>query len=813
MNPTTRLTFAALASISSFALAQTATLDIDASKPGIAISPSLYGIFFEEINYAGDGGIYPELLRNRNFEDNDKTPESWSLVLGEGAKGSATLGTRPEGSQYNRHHLTLTRDADSKGSVGLANDGFWGVVVRKNSIYKLSILARAKSSTKIKVSLANRAGEEYASASADVATGDAFKPIELQLTSGMTDPVARLVISLDAPGSVDLDYVSLMPTGEIANGVVAPKSDAVASKYRSDLFDKLKGLTPAFMRFPGGCWVEGEVLANASRWKRTVGPLQDRWTQPNLWGYHSNNGLGYHEYLQLCEDLNCSALFVINVGMSHRGVVPMDQMGEFVQDALDAIEYATGPVDSKYGKMRADAGHPAPFKLEYMEIGNENGGPAYNERYALFYKAIKAKYPQMKLVACEWAGGHPTSPGVDIIDEHYYDTPQFFFRNAHKYDTYDRKGPKVYVGEYAVTINNGTGRLIGALGEAAFMTGMERNSDVVVMSSYAPLFAQVSGKGWNPDLINFDSARSYGTPSYYVQKMFSNNRGDVVLPADLKVSEPPKPEPAHGTAGVATWRTQAQFKDFKVTGADGKVLYTSNFANREGWTFSRERSFQVRDGMLVQRGEEDDTRATVGDVNWTDYTVEVKARKTGGDEGFIVQAHTESSGDYVWFNIGGWGNTRSAIERRADGGKQIIGEPADFKVEPDRWYDLKLEVKGEDIRGYVDGKLIASAKDERKPIAKVFAASSRDNATGDVIIKLVNGGDAKYTTQINVKGLPKHASSATAQVLSGNPEDENTLDAPEKVSPTETKVDLSGDSIKYDAPPYSVTILRIGGTK
>jgi alpha-L-arabinofuranosidase len=811
MKPTVQLACAAAFALTSFTFAD-ATLSVDVSKPGISISPSLYGIFFEEINYAGDGGIYPELLRNRNFEDNADRPEFWSLVLADGARGDAALGRSEGAGEFNQHHIRLSRDAESKGLTGIANDGYWGVPVRKNGIYRLTIRARSKDVTRLAVSIQNRDGVVYANTEVNPTWNEqaGFQQSTMNLTSTATDPNARLVLSIDQPGSVDIDYVSLMPTNEIANGVVAPNANSSPARYRNDLFEKLHDLKPAFMRFPGGCWVEGETMATASRWKRTVGPLHERWTQPNLWGYRSTNGLGYHEYLQMCEDLGASALFVINVGMSHREVVPMDKMGEYVQDALDAIEYALGPVDSKYGKMRADAGHPEPFRLDYLQIGNENGGTAYNERYALFYDAIKARYPQIKTIACDW-GGQPTSRSIDIIDEHYYNTPQFFFRNAHKYDSYERPGTKVYVGEYAVTQGSGAGNLIGALGEAAFMTGMERNSDVVVMASYAPLFAHVSGKRWNPDMINFDSSRSYGTPSFYVQKLFAQNRGDVVLPVDLKVDVAPTKIELKGSAGVGTWSTQAQFKDFKVTGADGKVLYESSFANAEGWNFSRQRSFSVRDGVLTQRGSEEDTRATVGEKNWTDYTVEVKARKTGGDEGFLVLARANANDDYVWFNVGGWGNTRTSIERTFEGAKEEIGKSADFRVENDRWYDLKLEVKGDEIRGYVDGKLLSTAKDARTPMNKVFATASQDKTSGEVILKLVNGSETSHRTKIVLSGMSSIA-TATGEVLSGKPGDENTLDAPTRVSPRPAAIELRGSGgLNYEAPAYSVTVLRIKG--
>ena len=300
---------------------------------------------------------------------------------------------------------------------------------------------------------------------------------------------------------------------------------------RTDLAQMLKDMQPAFVRFPGGCYVEGDELANAFRWKRTIGDVAERPGHWNLWGYRSNDGLGYLEYLQLCEDLGTEPLFVINCGMAHKDVVPMEQMPEFVQDALDAIEYANGDAGTtKWGKLRAEHGHPAPFGMKYIEIGNENGGPAYDERYALFYDAIKAKYPDINIVANVPTRQRPT----EILDEHYYSLPEFFMSNAFRYDTYDRNGSHIYVGEYAVTQNAGQGNLRAAIGEAAFMTGMERNADVVVMSSYAPLFVNPGWRRWNPNAIVFDASRSYGTPSYHVQAMFAQHRPDVILPLELK---------------------------------------------------------------------------------------------------------------------------------------------------------------------------------------------------------------------------------------------------------------------------------------
>ena len=442
-------------------------------------------------------------------------------------------------------------------------------------------------------------------------------------------------------------------------------------------------MKPAFVRFPGGCYVEGDKLANAFRWKDTIGDVAQRPGHWNLWGYRSTDGLGYHEYLQMCEDLGAEPLYVINCGMAHKDHVAMDQMGPWVQDALDAIEYANGPATSTWGSLRAKAGHPAPFNLKYLEIGNENGGPLYQERYRLFYDAIKARYPDIQLVADVRTTQRPT----EILDEHYYNSPEFFIDNAGKYDKYDRKGPKIYVGEYAVTQNCGQGNLRAAIGEAAFMTGMERNCDVVVMASYAPLFVNVGWRQWNPDAINFDGARAYGTPSYHVQKMFSHNRGDVVLPIDL---ESPAVElgAKGGAIGVGTWATQAEFKDIKVTRGD-KTLFESDFAKGlEGWrTIGGQ--WKAESGVLRQTGRQTDVRAIAGERSWDNYTYTLKARKLGGAEGFLIMFRVQDPRAKAWWNLGGWGNTKHAIEM---GG--IIGNEVPGRIETGRWYDIRIELHG-----------------------------------------------------------------------------------------------------------------------
>ncbi|HON07689.1 MAG TPA: alpha-L-arabinofuranosidase C-terminal domain-containing protein, partial [Verrucomicrobiota bacterium] len=611
----------------------------------------------------------------------------------------------------------------------------------------------------------------------------------LTLKPSSTDHKSSLIIRASQRGTVWLDMVSLIP-----------KKTYKGHGLRPDICQMLADLKPSFIRFPGGCWVEGDDMAHMYNWKHTIGDIANRRPLWNIWGYWATHGLGYHEYLQLAEDLNASPLFCINVGMSHKEVIPMDQMGQWVQDALDAIEYANGPVNSLWGSFRSRFGHPQPFNLKLMEIGNENGGPAYRERWKLFYDAIKAKYPDVNLIADVW-GGYPTNPMPDIIDEHYYNSPEFFIKEAGHYDNYNRKGPKVFVGEFAVTRGCGNGNLRGAIGEAAFMTGIERNSDIVVMACYAPLFAHLNHKRWNPDLIYFDNHRVYGTPSYYVQKMFSENRGDKVLPIDVQSSDVVA-TPRGGTIGVGTWLTQAEFKDIKVI-QDGKVVYESDFSKgSEGWKFLGNGNWSVNEGALRQTRITENVRAIVQDKKFTEYTYTLKARKISGDEGFLILFNVNNENEKSWWNIGGWGNRRHGIEM---GG--IVGNEVPGSIETGRWYDIKIEVSRDRIKCYLDNKLIHNVP--YPAVKSLYASASIVSKTKEVILKVVNVSTEPQTTAINITGK-SGASGATAIVLtSEKSDDENSLDNPTKVSPKTTKLQVKGNSLQFEFPPNSLTILRI----
>jgi len=772
-----------------------ATITVDVAHPAHPIPPTLWGIFFEDINLSADGGIYPELVRNRSFEDAD-TPENWKFTAADGGKSEAAVvasdvhAQPPPLNPFNRKFLRVKAD----GAFTLQNDGYWGMNIVAGDSYTLKFAARGeKYDGKLTAKILGADGTLLAGG--DISgIGNNWKYHTLDLATTGTDPTAKLEISGDGKGVLSLDMVSLMPN-----------KTWKGHGLRTDLAESLAGLHPKFMRFPGGCWVEGDDLAHMNHWKNTVGSIDTRTPLWNIWGYYATQGLGFYEYLQLAEDLGAEPLFCINIGMSHKETIPMDRMSQWVQDALDAIEYANGPTNSIWGAMRASAGHPAPFNLKYIEIGNENGGfRGYVEHWRPFYQAIKDKYPDIKFVADGWDDFGDMAP--DIVDDHYYDTPEWFMRNAGRYDKKDRSGPKVFVGEYAVTKNCGLGNLRGAIGEAAFMTGLERNSDEVVMASYAPLLVNLNHRAWNPDLINFNSSKWYGLPSYYVQRLFAENRGDISLPTVVEspVIEPPV---AGGMIGVGTWNTAAEFKDIKVTAPDGKVLFESNFSNdTKGWKLLGDGAeWIVQDGALRQTAEKEFIRALAGRREWTDYTLTLKARKISGAEGFMILFHINGDEDRTWWNIGGWGNTQDGIEA----GETLDSKPA--HIDTDRWYDLKLVVNGQNVKCYLDGEVIHDVRyDGGGKIMCLYAVAATDDQTGDVIVKVVNAGVQPLETVLNLSGAKNLTGTGTAIVLtSENATDENSLQNPTKVSPKTEAVHFRGTTLERSFPGNSFTVLRL----
>lgn len=770
-----------------------ATITVNADKPGHAVSPWLWGIFFEDINLSADGGLYPELVRNRSFEDSDQ-PEYWTFASAVGGNSSAVIDHSRPLNTFNTHSLRV----NVGGAFTLQNGGYWGMNIIQGDTYKLKLAARVEDGFDgpLTVKLISSTGAELASGQISGLSGN-WRYHTLELPASGSDPKSQLQISSSGQGTLFLDMVSLIP-----------KKTWKDHGLRPDLAQALADLHPSFMRFPGGNWIEGDDIAHMYHWKYTIGDIDSRTPLWNTWGYNTTQGLGFHEYLQLCEDLGAEPLFDISDGMSLHDSVPLARMGDWIQDAMDAIEYANGPTNTVWGGLRAQAGHPAPFHLKYMEIGNENGGPDYVQRWPLLVNAIRAKYPDMQLIMTTDLRGrpYPSDPKPDIVDEHYYETPESFMRRATQYDTYDRTGPDIFVGEYAVTQKAGQGNLRAAIGEAAFMTGMERNSDVVKLASYAPLFVNLNHRAWNPDLINFDSSRWYGIPSYYVQQMFSANRGDVTLP--VQVDSPLATVPvSKGMIGVGTWKTEAEYKDIKVTAPDGKVLFTSDFSNNfDGWKpLGDGARWSVQDGALRQSAERESIRAIAGDPAWTDYTLTLKARKLAGHEGFLILFHIVADEDRTWWNLGGWENTQDAVQNGTD------IDPQPSHIDTGRWYDLRVEVSGKHVKCYCDGQLIHDVNYDSDGMTKsLYASATDDQKTGDVIVKVVNAGADPLETKIVLSGAKNLTGKGSAVVLtSDNPTDENTLDDPTKVSPKTESADFTGTDLTRTFPGNSFTVLRL----
>jgi alpha-N-arabinofuranosidase len=496
-------------------------LAVDAGHPGPAVSPELGGIFFEDINHSGEGGLYAELVNNRSFMA-ASTPLHWSAVGG----GAIAIDTSEPLNSALTQSLKLTVGA---AGDGVANEGFWGIPVKPSTTYRASLYAKADGATgPLSVAITGADGTVHASGTVHRLTGQWTK-YELRLRTSAKAPVtadAKLTLTTaSSSGTVWFSQVSLFP----------PTYKNRKNGLRVDLMEKLAALEPKFLRFPGGNYLEGNVIADRFDWKKTIGPVEQRPGHYNsAWGYWSTDGLGLPEYLQMTEDLGCMPLLCVYAGYSLQGDhVTGDALKPFVQDALDEIEYITGPVTSPWGAKRAADGHPAPYELKYVEIGNEDWfdrSGSYEQRYAAFYDAIKARYPHLKLIATTPVSSRP----YDLIDEHYYQSPSAFQHGAHKYDQRDRTSPKVFVGEWASQEGRPTPDLNAALGDASWLTGLIRNSDQVLMESYAPLFSNVNNNAWATNLIAYDALTSYNSPSYYAQQILRTQRGDVVLPTTVR---------------------------------------------------------------------------------------------------------------------------------------------------------------------------------------------------------------------------------------------------------------------------------------
>lgn len=583
--------------------AQIRNITVQVDKPGAAIPKTLFGLFFEDINFGADGGLYPERIKNRSFEFPNPMM-GWKQLDREEARGQLYIFDHGSvNNAPNSHYLRIKAPAGGK-AFGVSNEGFRGIGVEKGADFTFSIMARRVdgSPAALRVEVEDD-GRLLGQTQVTGLTGD-WKTYTTTLRATETSRKARLNLLLEGSGAVDVDMVSLFPKDTFQNR---------PNGLRKDLVTLLKDMKPGFLRFPGGCIVEGRYLEQRYQWKTTIGDLDERRLIINRWNtefswrptpdYYQSFGLGYYEYFLLSEDIGAEPLPILNCGMACQfnssELAPLEDLDHYIQDAIDLIEFANAPANTEWGRKRAAMGHPKPFNLKMIGIGNEQWGPQYVERYEVFARVLKQKYPNIALVSS--AGPSPDGERfdflwqkmrelkADLIDEHYYMEPKWFRNNAGRYDNYPRSGPKVFAGEYAaqsvaIASPDNRNNWECALSEAAFITGLERNADVVQMSSYAPLFGHVDAWQWTPNMIWFDNLRSYGTPNYYVQKMFSVNQGTRLLPVLLDGSAKNGQGDLYTTAALDERTGEVIVKVVNTASAAKEVRVNLSGANKVGKT-------------------------------------------------------------------------------------------------------------------------------------------------------------------------------------------------------------------------------------
>ncbi len=853
-------------------------LTADAANRPHEISDLLFGAFFEDINFAADGGLYAEMVANRSFEFTSLAAGDslyhWAAVNG----ASLSVQTDPAGAlnANNPSYLTLTNGGE--GLAGAENTGFLEGMAVKAEDYRFSVYARGVGGFAGPVTVRLTAGDEtLAEGEIPAVTGE-WEKYTLILRCGAARENVRLQ-TLAGRGSVCLDMVSLFPVETYKNR---------ENGMRRDLAEALEAMHPKFLRFPGGCVIEGYNVPTAYSWKDSIGVGADgeplsfggvygdvaaRRQGENIWTDHSATedpwpsfmtyGLGFYEFFQFSEDIGAVGVPVLNCGLycQMRGMHGEDmesaQFAAFVQDMLDLVEFCRGGADTKWGAVRVSMGHEAPFELKYIGIGNENEGQEYFERYQAFLDAFNAAkaanpalYEGIELIysagasdalgsanhqlafryAKEHISGNSAAAFAGAIDEHYYQSPEWFLKNADYYneENYKRAAAEmtdtvyggaiqVFLGEYAARSNT----LRAALAEAAYMTGLERNGDIVRMAAYAPLFSSATAYHWSPNLIWFNNAGVTPSVNYYVQKLFASNQGSVLVKSALSGAEVAQPA-LQGRVGVGTWYTEAAFDNLLVKSAEtGKTLLSERFTLPDffwGWENPNNGNFKVKGGRFVHVGT-DMTYSDTGDVAYfgtddgmSDYIYTLEAEKLSGEEGFLIPFAVQSSTENYFWNLGGWGNTVSCLQQITPEGKtgQILKTVSDFTVETGRVYRLRVEVRGTRVQCFIDDVLTVDYDTANPAEAEAYCVVSADES-GDLIVKLVNVTGETRTVAVDVKNAAL-ADTVRVQQLSGaDPEAVNAFGQTEGLMEIE-EFTLSGAGsgrFNLTVPSCSVTVLRL----
>lgn len=839
--------------------ADTANLD-----PSSKISDTLYGIFFEDINFSVDAGLYAEMIKNRSFEYGSQASNGnkhgWansndsilSFTVTDGSKDNSCLNS------VNTHYAVLAIDSseydDTAKFESIGNAGYLdGLAITKDTNYIVSLYIKGNNSYSgtVRIALENANGTVYAESIIKNITDEWWK-YEVTLTPNETvDKNLRLTVGINN-GSICLDMISMLPEDTYAGLPI-----------RKDIGEALEALSPSFIRFPGGCAVEGRDEASMYSWKDSIGngmnfivngetTIGDVATRPqgvDIWSGNNNNpyyttyGIGFFEYFQLCETLDALPVPILNAGMtcpiqsSNYKVYAIDsaEFKQCVQDALDLVEFCRGDETTYWGSVRIAMGQEEPFQLKYIGIGNEQWQTEYHKHYQYFVNAFEQaskKNPKLfegiELIVANgpistdkygynYVENNPDT-WTTLVDEHYYEVADWFFANTTRYDSYDRDmQAAVFLGEYAAKSN----AMKAALAEAAFMTGLERNADIVKMACYAPLFGNSTFNQWTPDMIFFSNDSLVLTTNYYVQKLFANNVGVNILPATLEVEDFSDANSYSGKIGLGSWMTSVSYDDLKVvSNVDGTVLYETDFSSASTLTddewINHAGNWNILNGALVQTNTASPSDGITGDVmyvgdsSWKNYTLTVKATILDGAEGFLIPICVDDKDNNIFWNLGGWGNTVSCLEIVTDGVKsgQVSGTVKNVNLKQGKEYNLKIVVNNENIECYLNDKLYI---DYKPATAQPLYETTSIDANGDIIVKFVNPTEYVMDIHITLNHLDMTQYETTAVVTtlaSDRLMASNSTGIPNAVTPEESALTIN-EEFTYEAPKYSVTIIRI----
>lgn len=811
------------------------SLNIYTADKRFPVAKDLYGLFFEDISHAGDGGLYPELIRNRSFEDSilpegcvtedgGKTfvsPTGWIEEFNNGEGMSYWVkhnGIQPtdipawysenavmslDSSNVLNNKRKVSLKVDFKAGGEIRNIGFNGIPQKGGEAYNFYMFARTDKDVTLTLEIRDK-DSLSASTTIDV-TGSDWTRYDSILNASLTTGSAELAIKSSSDATVYFGFISLMPAETF-----------MGHGLRKDLVEKLRDMNPAFLRFPGGCIVEGFSMETVWYFRNTIGPVWERPSHWLLWHYRTTNGLGFHEYLQLCEDLDIAPLYVCNCGMTCQGRCPRyfndEEQDDMIEDILASLEYALGDSDTKWGKVRASMGHPAPFRLDYLEIGNENSGPEYDRRFDMIRDIVLERYPNMIIIANDRGKTHKLT--TDIADDHYYNMPEFFAEGIHFYDDYDRSEPDVFVGEFSVN-QTYEGQLRAAIGEAMFMLGMERNQDKVKLSAYAPLFQHVNYSSWFPNLIIYDNSRSFVIPTYYSFRIFGGNRGENVVSSEENVNK--IYYDLHGLpalSGDDGVRYKNAFWNGKSVAPSRNILARCESDPEDELTIYRDipsdmPEFPFKIYPLVTLGDDLEVREGVFEVDaFYEAGKDIALGVLASPKPLSYYDRTNPNPTDPWsmrfLEVSRWiiSDGKSYVARDSFPAK-AISESKAVSLKENAFNHLKYTVSGHSLTLEINGEVIDTVELPYYPAMGSVVTDTDE----EVIIKIVNFADDPEPVEIT---LDCDVDSAyTVNLLNGSATDENSLDNPLNVHDKHLNAEGAARTFTYTAPALSVNALRL----